>query len=112
MNERNAGFRIASGAHPAFDRHKRVARRLTGENPAHIEISHIHKPQIRSSRRFCPVLATSRRDRLNDLRRNAEARPERNRTSLTERSLGRPTSVNVRPLKTKHQAVRLAVMTL
>ncbi len=32
VHEGNAGLRVAPGAHPAFDRHRRVLRRLAGED--------------------------------------------------------------------------------
>ncbi len=54
VHERDAGLRVAPGAHPAFDRDRRVRRRLAGQDRAHAELALVHRARVTQAEQACP----------------------------------------------------------
>ena len=44
VHKRNARLGVAPGADPAFDRDRRIIRRLPSQNRAHVELILLHRP--------------------------------------------------------------------
>ena len=61
VHERDAGLRVAPGAHPPFDRDRHVLGRLAGQDLARAEYFVVHRSRVTSGR---PILSSDARGRL------------------------------------------------
>ena len=56
VHERNAGLRVAPGAHPALDRDRRVRRRVAGQDLAHAELCSCPSIESYPGGAACPAI--------------------------------------------------------